>query len=197
MNAEFRSAVIQIAAIRSVVDQGAMDAVQNAVIRFEARIVALNVAPIVVLNVVTPNAVVLSVVRNVVQDVARDVAFPCAASLYVRYAGDQCVVDLDAMVDFQDEVLPNDGRGVSPVDLLSLSAVQSAVSPVAALFSVRALSWSQVARCAAPQAYFPHRERYAVRFVHSRRHSAGCRDPDVHHAVDPATPAFPDVARSH
>jgi phage baseplate assembly protein W len=123
-NAEVRSAAIPNAAIQSGVGRGVTDAVQNAVIRFEARVVALTVAP---------NAVTQSVVLNVVQDVARDVVIQC-----VRYAVDQLVADLDALVDSQDVVLPNDGQGASPVDLLSQVAVQSEVAPDAALFSVPA-----------------------------------------------------------
>ena len=121
----------------NVVDQGAKDAVQNevqsVVILFAARIVALNVAP----NAATP-----SVVLNAVRDVARGVVIQCAATRCAatqsdRYAVDQCVADRDAMVDSQDEVLPNDGQGVSPVDLLSLVAVQSEGAQDAALFSVQ------------------------------------------------------------
>ena len=89
-----------------------------------------------------PNEVVLSVVLNAVRDVARGVviqcaAIQCAATQCVRYAVDQCVADLGAMVDSQDEVLPNDGQGVYPVDLQSLVAVQSEVAQDAALFSVQ------------------------------------------------------------
>jgi len=49
---------------------------------------------------------------------------------------DQRVVDPDALVDSQDEVLPNDGLVVSPVDLLSQAAVQSEVASCAALLPV-------------------------------------------------------------
>ena len=62
-----------------------------------------------------------------VQDVARAVVIQFAANR-------------DAMVDSQDEVLPNVGQGVSPVDLQSLVAVQSEVAQDAALFSVPALA---------------------------------------------------------
>ena len=46
------------------------------------------------------------------------------------------MVDPDALVDSQDEVLPNDGLVVSPVDLLSQAAVQSEVASCAALLPV-------------------------------------------------------------
>ena len=141
-NAVTRCAVIQSAVIQSVVGRGATG-VQNVVILFAVRVVAPSVA----LNEVTPNAVL-----NVAQDVARDVVIQCVASLCVvlnvvqdvargaviPFAVDQCVENQGAMVDSQDGVLPNDGRGVSPVDRLSLVAVQSEVAQDAALFSVQA-----------------------------------------------------------
>jgi len=164
LNAEVRSEVIPIAAtrcvvipnaaIQSVVDLGAMVAVQNAVILFAAQIVALNVVPnAVTRNAVTPNvvtqaatgdfpieAVLNEAIQNVVQDVARDVVIQCAVTLFVRHVGDQCVADLDALVDSQDEDLPNDGQDVSPVGRLSPAAVQRADARDASLFSVPALS---------------------------------------------------------
>ena len=120
------------AAIQSVADRDAMGEVQNVVILFEA----LNAAR----NAATPNAVL-----SVVQDVARGVVLRSAVTQSVRYAVDQRAVDQcaaypNAMVDSRDEVLPNDGQGVSPVDLLSLAVVQSADARDASLFSVPALS---------------------------------------------------------
>ena len=132
--------------------------------RIVALNLALNVAPTVApsaetLNVVTqaatgdfPNEVVLneavlSVALNAVQDVARGVviqcaviqcaATRCAATQCAQSAVDQCAAHRGAMVDSQDEVLPNDGQGVSLVDLRSLGAVQSEVAQDAALFSVQ------------------------------------------------------------
>ena len=111
LNAKVRSGVILIAATPSVASQAATADFQN--------------------------AVVLSVVLNAVRDVARGVVIQCAATQCVRYAVGQCVADRDARVDSQDEVLPNDGQGVSLVDLLSLVAVQSEGAQDAALFSVQ------------------------------------------------------------
>ena len=152
-NVEVRIGVIPIAAtrcaaIQNVVYQDATDGVQNAVILLAARNVAPSVAPnAATRNVVSqaatddfPNAAVLSVVLNVVQGVARGVVIQSAVTLYVRHAVNQCVANLDALFDSQDEVLPNDGQGVSPVDLLSLDAVQRAVAPDAAPFLAPALS---------------------------------------------------------
>ena len=110
---------IPIVATRSAVIQNAE--IQNVVILFEAQVVTPSVA----LNEATPNAVL-----SVVQDVARGAVIP--------FAVDRCVVDLAAMVDSQDEDLPSDARGVSPVDLLSLVAVQSEDAPDVALLSVQA-----------------------------------------------------------
>jgi len=108
-------------------------------------------------NEVVLNEAVLSVALNAVQDVARGVviqcaviqcaviqcaviqcaATRCAATQCAQSAVDQCAAHRGAMVDSQDEVLPNDGQGVSLVDLRSLGAVQSEVAQDAALFSVQ------------------------------------------------------------
>lgn len=162
MNAGVRNAATRCAVIQSVGDRVARGAVRNAVTR--CAVTRCAATPIVVTQAATgdfPNAAVLSEVLNVVQDDARVVAIQCAvvqsaeiqcaACLYVRYAVDQRVVDRDALVDFQAEVLPNVGQGVSPVDLLSQAAVQSEVASDAAPFSVPRPACSLVAQCAAPQ----------------------------------------------
>jgi hypothetical protein len=132
MNAGIRNAATRCAVIQSVADRVATGAALN------------EATPIVASQAATgdfPNAAVLSVVPNAVQDDARVVVIQSAviqssASLCVHYAVDQRVVDPDALVDSQDEVLPNVGQAVSPVDLLSQAAVQSEVASVAALLSV-------------------------------------------------------------
>jgi len=123
-DAEIRIGVIPIAVIQSAVDRGATGAALN------------EATPIVASQAATgdfPNATVQSVVLNAVQDDARVVVIQSAVT---RYAVDQRVVDPDALVDSQDEVLPNVGQAVSPVDLLSQAAVQSEVASVAALLPV-------------------------------------------------------------
>jgi hypothetical protein len=124
MNAGIRNAATRCVVIQSVADRVATGAALN------------EATPIVASQAATgdfPNAVVLSVVLNAVQDDARVVVIQSAVT---RYAVDQRAVDPDALVDSQDEVLPNDGQAVSPVDLLSQAAVQSEVASVAALLPV-------------------------------------------------------------
>jgi hypothetical protein len=124
MNAGIRNAATRCAVIQSVADRVATGAALN------------EATPIVASQAATgdfPNAVVLSEVLNVVQDDARVVVIQSAVT---RYAVDQRVVDPDALVDSQDEVLPNAGQAVSLVDLLSQAAVQSEVASVAALLPV-------------------------------------------------------------
>jgi hypothetical protein len=124
MNAGIRNAATRCAVIQSVADRVATGAALN------------EATPIVASQAATgdfPNAVVLSEVLNVVQDDARVVVIQSAVT---RYAVDQRVVDPDALVDSQDEVLPNVGQAVSLVDLLSQAAVQSEVASVAALLPV-------------------------------------------------------------
>ena len=138
LNAEVRSGVIPNAAIpnagiQSAVGRGATGAVRNVALNAVTRSVVDQGAMGAVQNAVIPN-----VVLNVVRDVVRRVVIPCAVTRSGRYAVDQRVADPDVMVGSQDEVLPNDGQGVSPVDLLNLFSVQSEGAPDAALFSVPA-----------------------------------------------------------
>jgi len=124
MNAGIRNAATRCAVIQSVADRVATGAALN------------EATPIVASQAATgdfPNAVVQSVVLNAVQDDARVVVIQSAVT---RYALDQRVVDPDALVDSQDEVLPNVGQAVSLVDLLSQAAVQREVASVAALLPV-------------------------------------------------------------
>ena len=119
-------------------------AIQSALVVTDAEI-RIGVIPIAVTPIVASQAAMgdfqNEAVLNVVQDDARDAAIrfvviPFAVTRSDRYAVDQRVVDPDALVDSQDEVLPNVGQGVSPVDLLSQAAVQSEVASNAALISV-------------------------------------------------------------
>ena len=112
-------------------------------------------------------------VLSLVQDFAQCVATPFAVT---RFAVDRCVLALSAMAGSQDEVRPDDGQGVSPVDLLSRAAVQIEVARDAFRFSVLL----PVAQCAAAREYYRHR----------LPDFACCRDPDAHRAVDPVTHSY-------